>query len=287
MARALGKGLSSLIAERPELEGVLDGSDKSALKVTELALRDITAGSGQPREHFDDEGLQELADSIKQQGVVQPILVRKQNESYEIIAGERRFRASKLAGKAFIPAIIRDVTDVQLFEIALIENIQRQDLSALEIAKGYQRLIDEHQYTQEQLAEVVGKSRSAVANQLRLLSLPDAVKALLEAGKISMGHAKVLLGVENAEELAHKVVQGGLSVRQLEQLLKQNKPSKPKPDAKPKGVTAEIAQRLSEKLGTKVQLTDHKGKGKLVISYDRPEAINGIITKLLEIKLDR
>lgn len=278
--RALGRGLSSLIAERPELENVVvKRMEDQGVGVNDILLSEIVPGGGQPRHHFDEKGLQELASSIAKSGVVQPVLLRKLEKGYEIIAGERRVRASKLAGKTTVPAIVREVDDKEAFEIALIENIQRQDLSPIEVAEGYQRLLREFSYTQEQLSEVVGKSRSAVTNQLRLLTLPDSVKAYMDEGKISTGHAKVLLAADDVAWAADEVVRLGLNVRQTEALLKQGKKAAPI-RVKKSQIVEELEKNLAKKIGTKVTVKDEGGKGSLTIHYGTPEVLNEVVKKL-------
>lgn len=238
--KGLGKGLSALMSDSysqtvsdkrtapvssgasKHAEAVLDAGDK-AITSGQIAIEKLEAGIYQPRRRFTEEYLHELADSIEKNGIMQPILVRpspKNKDRFEIIAGERRFRAAKLAKLTTVPVIIRALTDKQALELALVENIQRQDLSPLEEASGYQRLMDEFEYTQEELASTVGKSRSHIANLLRLQSLPDAIKLMVDKGELSAGHARALLGVDNAELLAKRIVAEGLSVRQTEQLVK-------------------------------------------------------------------
>lgn len=214
----LGKGLSALISERKiSIEEFAESKGKSA----SLNLEEVFPSHFQPRVVFSPEEMQELAESIRRNGVIQPILVRKRaGLGYEIIAGERRWRASKLAGNHNIPALILDVNDRQAMEIALIENVQRQNLNILEEAEGYKKLIREYEYTQEQLADVVGKSRSHVTNILRLLTLPDAVKEQLNDGKISAGHGRALLSAPDSVEACDEVIAKNLSVRQTENLVK-------------------------------------------------------------------
>ena len=210
----LGKGLSAIFSEN-------DTEDKN--EVVTLKISQIEPNRNQPRRTFDEDALQELALSISEHGVLQPILVRPMiYGGYQIVAGERRYRASRMAGLTEIPAIVRELTDSETMQIALIENLQRSDLTTLEEAMGYQTLMDEYDVSQEDVARIVGKSRSAVANTLRLLSLPDEVKDLLEQGKLSAGHARALLIVEDdkiAVDTARKIVSDGLSVRETEKLV--------------------------------------------------------------------
>ena len=302
MAQAkLGKGLSALMEE--------DYSDNPASpegaenKLIDLDIQKIRSGKYQPRKNFDEGELGELAASIAQNGIMQPIVVRPVEgggeSGYEIIAGERRWRASKRIGMDTIPAIIRDIEDKQALELAIVENVQREDLSALEEAAGYERLIQEFSYTQEQLAGAVGKSRSHIANLLRLLSLPDSIKQLLEEGKLSMGHARALMSAENAEELAEQVVKGNLNVRQTEKLVKgelnQSEPkekkektlavkelsgSTPQPIEKSEDILA-LEQTLSQSLGLKVQINDYGSQqGDIIASYSSLEELDTILRRL-------
>jgi ParB family chromosome partitioning protein len=236
--RGLGKGLSALMSDSysqamtaempaartaPALSGTANGASLTLLDTGRLH-----GGPYQPRRQFTDEFLHELADSIEKNGIMQPILVRSSTVEagkYEIIAGERRWRAAKLAQLAQVPVLIREMGDQQALELALVENIQRQDLNPLEEANGYQRLMDEFDYTQEQLASTVGKSRSHIANLLRLLGLPEAIKQHIDKGLLTAGHARALLGAEDAEGIAARVVTEGLSVRQTEQLVKGRQPN--------------------------------------------------------------
>jgi ParB family transcriptional regulator, chromosome partitioning protein len=215
MSKRLGKGLDALIPS-------LSVSDDD--KVVEIALKQLRANPYQPRKTFDEEAIKELAESIRQHGVIQPIIVRSVLKGYEIIAGERRFRASQYCGKETIPAVIRNFTDQQVMEIALIENLQRENLNAMEIAVAYQGLMDQFQLTQEELSMKVGKSRSHIANFLRLLSLPEEVKNHVSRGTLSMGHARALVGLKNAEtikQLAQQCMDGEWSVRELEDAVQQ------------------------------------------------------------------
>lgn len=188
----------------------------------------------QPRKDFDEEALNALVESVKEKGVLQPLLVRKKNGRFEIIAGERRWRASKLAGLQTVPVIVKDMDDKEVLEVALVENLLRENLSAIEEAEGFQRLIDEFSHTQEALAQIVGKSRSHVANTLRLLNLPDSVKDLVREGTLSAGHARALVGLDNAETLAKQIVAKDLNVRQVEELVAKQKNPEVKEPKKPK-----------------------------------------------------
>lgn len=217
--QALGKGLRSLIPQSDTLNRNL---------VSQIEVDKITANPFQPRKHFDQEKLEELAESIKNHGVLEPIIVRRAGGEYQIVIGERRWRACQLAGLATVPAVVKELSDREMTEMALIENLQREDLNAIEEAEGYQILIDEFSLTQEEVARSVGRKRSSVANALRLLSLEPQIKQMVAEGRLSRGHAKVLLSVNPGKQrmsLAQKVVEEDLSVRQLEKLIQQ----KPKP----------------------------------------------------------
>ena len=277
----LGKGLSAIFSEN-------DTEDKN--EVVTLKISQIEPNRNQPRRTFDEDALQELALSISEHGVLQPILVRPMiYGGYQIVAGERRYRASRMAGLTEIPAIVRELTDSETMQIALIENLQRSDLTTLEEAMGYQTLMDEYDFSQEDVARIVGKSRSAVANTLRLLSLPDEVKDLLEQGKLSAGHARALLIVEDdkiAVDTARKIVSDGLSVRETEKLVKKTESAAPqkKKTSSVKKVTAytEVELALTTALGTKVTVTENKNKkgGTLNIEFYDPEELFSLTHKL-------
>lgn len=266
------------------------GNSANAESLAQLAMTEIRPGSYQPRRTFEKQALQELADSIKQQGMIQPILVRPYAGRFEIIAGERRWRAAELAGLKVIPAIIRDLDDRSVAAVALIENIQRKDLNPLEEATALKRLRDEFGMTQERVAESVGRSRAAVANILRLLDLHDDVKAMLEAGDINMGHARALLALETAEQppLAEEVVKKELSVRATEALVrerigrvdskkKSDKSTKLRNDKRDPNIVT-LERELGDKLGASVQIQQSdSGSGKLEISYNSLDELDGIL----------
>ncbi len=270
--RGLGKGLGALI---PENEEELENS------ISEIKLTDIEPNDKQPRKEFDDEALADLAESIKEHGVVQPIIVRKLGSGYQIIAGERRWRASRLAGKRTIPAIVKDCTNLEVMELALIENLQREDLNSIEEALAYKSLIEEYNMTQEEISKQIGKSRPAIANSMRLLQLPQQIKDMIAMGKISQGHARALLAIEGEKkqlEIAEKIIEQQLNVRQIEKLAKAEK--KEKPEKKPDGYQLEIEQleeRLKAALGTKVIIQHKKNKGKIEIEYYSNEELDRII----------
>ena len=278
----LGRGLDKLLSSANS-ESVTDASQ---LKL--LAVEKISPSPYQPRKNITQEGLQSLADSIKAQGLVQPIVVRKLADGqYELIAGERRWRASQLAGLLEIPAIVRELPDQAAAAMALIENIQREDLNALEEAQALNRLIHEFGLTHQQTAEAVGRSRAAVSNLLRLLELESQCKVLLEEGKLEMGHARALLALQGKQqiELAHKVAQYQLSVRATEKLVKQTLAGELQAIIAPKPtLNADISQlqsRLADTLGAKVSINHSKrGKGKLVIEYNSLDELDGILAHI-------
>lgn len=276
--KGLGKGLGSLISVSEEInnEGIV-----------EIKLTEIEPNKEQPREIFDEEKLIDLAESIKEHGVISPIIVKKEkNGYYKIIAGERRWRASKMAKISTIPAIIKDFEDEKAYEIALIENLQRQDLNPIEEAKGYKRLMEEFNLTQEAVSQKVSKARSQIANSLRLLNLPKMAFKLLESGKISVGHAKVLLSLENKErieELAELVAEKNITVRELEKIaLSSKKPKKEKKEnLDTKLAFIDFEKRASDTLGTKVKIHSGKKKGKIEIEYYGYEDLERIF-KIIE-----
>ena len=270
--KALGKGINALI---PDFEmGVPESHENGPAKNTELLIDEISPNRFQPRKYFDDDKLEELVTSIRDNGVLQPIVVQKVEAGYELVVGERRWRASKKAGLKKIPALIREVTDAQALELAIIENIHRQDLNPIEEADAYARLADEFALTQEMIATRVGKSRTAVANTLRLLKLSRNIKEDLISGKISMGHARALLGLDNAgqrEALRKEIFKQDLTVRQTESRvsrLKQPVPTKPVSLVSKKNIfIKDLAKELERRLGTKVDIKPAKKGGKLVVTY--------------------
>lgn len=265
MSKRLGKGLDALI---PSLS-VQDDD-----KVIEIPLNQLRANPYQPRKTFDEDAIRELAESIRQHGVIQPIIVRSVLKGYEIIAGERRFRASQFCGKTSIPAVVRTFSDQQVMEIALIENLQRENLNAMEIAVAYQGLMDQFQLTQEELSLKVGKSRSHIANFLRLLSLPEEVKEYVSRGTLSMGHARALVGIKDPgkiKQLAKQCIDHEWSVRELEdavQQLDRNKQEKPKAVNKKRDpYMEEVEVNLRERYKTTVKIKSNKDKGKIEINF--------------------
>ena len=283
MKRGLGKGLSDLgLSEL--LGGTTEDKSLSASgRLCELGVDQIVPGQYQPRTQMDHDALSELADSIRAQGIIQPIVVRKKDDkSYEIIAGERRWRASQLAGLDKIPVVVRDITDEAAIAMALIENIQRQDLNAIEEAQALVRLINEFEMTHEEVAKAVGKSRAAVSNLLRLLQLSVDVKTMLENGDLDMGHARALLALDGdiQTEVAKMVVEKELSVRQTEQIIRQMQKEAPEKSAKricdPDVLNLENS--LAERLGACVKIKHSaRGRGKLVIQYSSLEELDGIL----------
>lgn len=264
--RGLGKGLGALI---PEV-GSVDREE-----IQEIAVGEIRPNPRQPRREFDPEKLSELAASIREHGVVQPILVRRTDEGYELVAGERRWRAAQTAGLDRIPAVVRSLSGAQVLEIALIENLQREDLNPLEEAEAYRRLIDEFGLNQEALAQRLGKSRPQVSNTLRLLQLPDAVRQQVSDGRLSMGHAKVLLGLEDAAEMARvadRIVEEGLSVREAERVIEQaparrRRSAGRKAPAEKDAELAAVEGQLRERLGTPVRVVTGGVKGRIEIAF--------------------
>ncbi len=289
----LGRGLDALLGSSrpPQAVGTSDpvragespaAADEGALKKLPVDL--VQRGKYQPRRDIEPESLQELADSIRAQGVMQPIVVRPiSDRRYEIIAGERRWRATQLAGLDVIPAVIRHVSDEAAIAMALIENIQREDLNPIEEAAALQRLQQEFELTQQQVAEAVGKSRSTVANLLRLMTLEEDVRRLVEHGDLEMGHARALLALQGADQsqAARSVVGRGLSVRQTEALVRRLLASRDKPEEEKTALDPNIRHLqddLAQRLGTRVQIQHSaKGKGKLVLAYNSLDELDGIL----------
>ena len=279
--RGLGRGLEALLGDAPVTQHttVPDGDGASTAAVDE-----IWRSPFQPRRWIDDEGIEDLAASIRSQGLLQPVVVRPRAAGgFELIAGERRWRAAQRAGLERVPVVVRDVDDRGALAMALIENVQREDLNPIEEAQGLERLRQEFELTQEQVAEAVGKSRPAVANLLRLLNLPEAVRELLAQGDLEMGHARALLALpaEDQEPMARVVVKGQLSVRQTEALVRR---AAKKPEPRPTAVDPDIRRleiRLSERLGAGVSINHtRKGGGKVVISYASLDDLDGILSRL-------
>ena len=268
--KGLGRGLSSLI-----------GDTKSELNINKVLISELVRNKFQPRKIFDEESLQDLANSIKERGVIQPIIVRKSKENklkHEIIAGERRWLAAQKAGLHEVPVVITNVDDLKSLEFAIIENVQRNDLNAIEEALGYQRLIDEFSYNQEKVAKFIGKSRSHIANHLRLLTLPNEVLKLVETKKISPGHAKILVGLDNALFVAKKIVEKHFSVRQAEKFVKIFKIRKQSFMKTKDANLSSLESSITEKIGLNVFINNKKNNtGTLVFEYKDLDQLNKII----------
>lgn len=276
--KSLGRGLGALLGEDMDFLGKENAVHNSAEKM--VKLNSLSASPFQPRLDFDEEALKSLAQSIGEKGVLQPLLVREVSVGkYEIIAGERRFRAAGMAGLTEVPVIVKSMDDKEVLEVALVENLLRENLSAIEEAEGLQRLIDEFSHTQEALAQVIGKSRSHIANTLRLLALPASVQQMVREGKLTAGQVRPLIGLENAEELALKIAEKGLNARQAEELAAKAKlPPKEIKEKKQDGDLEEISSFLSKNIGMKVKISSNaKGGGKLVLQYDNPADLDKII----------
>ena len=285
---ALGKGIESLLGPRPTAAAEVESTGKPL----EIALDRIERNPGQTRTSFDEAKLAELAQSIAATGVVQPVVVRELPDGrYQLIMGERRWRASQMAGKAAIPAIVRQVSDEQALEMTIVENLQRADLNPMEQARAFERLSREFHLTQEQVAARTGKDRASIGNFIRLLKLPDSIQALVESGGLSFGHARALLGLESAEQMtaaAGKVTALAMSVRQTESYVQGLIDPESKPKAKKTVVEAvdpnvrEAQDRLQRRLGLRVRVEDKKGKGRVIIEYAGVEDFDAILAALGE-----
>jgi len=280
MKKRLGKGLSALIDD-VDASNNFNKKEQSNL----IPPEKINLTNFQTRKRFDKESLEQLARSIRENGLIQPIILRKKNNSYELIAGERRLRAAQIIKLDKIPSIILDADDKKAFELGLIENLQREDLSPIEEANGYKRLMDEFNYTQEQLAKVVSKSRSHIANLLRIINLPEEVKKFILNGSISLGHARCLVGYANAVALAKRIIKDGLTVRYIEKFFEEQNENnlnlrknfkKKEKDAD----TTLLEKELSLKLGVKFSINDKNNKGNIKIEYRNIEQREKIINKL-------
>ena len=268
--KGLGRGLSSLI-----------GESKKDFNTNQLSISDLSPNKYQPRKSFDEESLQELTNSIKERGVIQPIIVRKSNDSkskYEIIAGERRWLAAQKAGLHDVPVVITEADDLKSLEFAIVENVQRNDLNAIEEAQGYQRLINDFSYDQEKVAKFIGKSRSHITNCLRLLTLPEDILKLIKNKKLSSGHAKVLVGLENASFIASKIVDKKLSVRQTESFVKIfKKKNKTLKDSRDPNLRS-LELSISERIGLNVFIKNKKNNsGSITFEYKDNDQLNKII----------
>ena len=259
LKKGLGRGLSSLI-----------GDSLKKIETNKVSINNLTRNKFQPRKHFDKESLEELSSSIREQGVIQPIVVRPNKSlegKYEIIAGERRWLASQNAGLHEVPVVILNVDDVKSLEFSIVENVQRQDLNPIEEARGYQRLIDEFGYNQDKLSKFIGKSRSYIANSLRLLSLPEEILSMVEKGNLSAGHARSLIGLQNSVNIAKKIIEKKLSVRQAEILARQFRDKKFKLIHKKDSNILDLQKVLEEKTGLRVSVT-HKKNNSGIISFE-------------------
>ena len=273
LKKGLGRGLSSLL-----------GDSANKIKTNKVSIKDLTRNKLQPRKHFDKENLEELTNSIREQGVIQPIVVRPDKAldgKYEIIAGERRWLASQNAGLHDIPVVILNVDDVKSLEFAIVENVQRQDLNPIEEARGYQKLVKDFNYNQEKLSKFIGKSRSYIANSLRLLGLPAEVLVMVETGDLSAGHARSLIGINNSLELAKKIIQKKLSVRQAEVLVRQFRNKKFKLVSKKDSNILELQKSLEEKTGLSVSINNKKNNtGTITFEYRDLEQLDKLINTI-------
>jgi len=268
--KGLGRGLSSLI-----------GETKTEININKVSVSDLRSNKFQPRKLFEEDSLQDLTNSIKERGIIQPIIVRKSSEDnykYEIVAGERRWLAAQKAGLHEVPVVVADVDDLKSLEFAIVENVQRNDLNAIEEARGYQRLIEEFSYDQEKVAQFIGKSRSHIANFLRLLSLPEMVIKLIEKKKLTPGHAKILVGLNNAEFVANKIIEKNLSVRQAENFVKifkvKRQTLKKSKDTNLQALEASIV----EKIGLNVLIKNKKNNtGTILLEYKDLDQLNKLI----------
>jgi ParB family chromosome partitioning protein len=268
--KGLGRGLSSLI-----------GETKVETNINKLPISDLLSNKFQPRKIFDEDNLQDLTNSIKERGIIQPIIVRKstdQGSKYEIIAGERRWMAAQKAGLHEVPVVVTDVNDLKSLEFAIVENVQRHDLNAIEEARGYQRLIEEFSYDQEKVAQFIGKSRSHITNFLRLLNLPEEVVRLVEDKKLSPGHAKILVGLDNASIIAKKIIEKSLSVRQAENFVKIFKIKRPSFKASKDVDLLALESSIIEKIGLNVKINNKKNNsGHISFEYKDLNQLNKII----------
>jgi len=268
--KGLGRGLSSLI-----------GETKVDIQKNKIAISDIVPNKYQPRKIFDEDNLNDLTQSIKERGILQPIIVRKSNDDnskFEIIAGERRWLAAQRANLHEVPVVITEADDLKSLEFAIVENVQRHDLNPLEEAQGYKRLIDEFSYDQEKVSKFIGKSRSHITNSLRILTLPVEVIKLIEAQKLTAGHAKILVGLENASFVANKIIEKKLSVRQAENFVKIFKNKRQRPDKSKDANIKDLELSVSDKVGLNVVIQNNKNnKGKVTFEYKDLEQLNKIL----------
>lgn len=278
----LGKGLGALIGDGPQ-------NSEAHVGLLEVDVNAIDPNAAQPRKHFDNEKLLELAQSIKTYGIVQPIIVHQNGERYTIIAGERRYRAARMAGLKEVPVVVKEMSQAELMEVSLVENLQREDLNPIEEAQAMRLLMDEYKLTQDELSSRLGKSRSAVANTLRLLSLPDSVSALVISGALSSGHARCLVPLPSDDQklrIAELIVAKGLSVRETEALIKaQNKPAKNDQKVMKSDPEIQAAEKsLTDALGTRVQISGDSKHGKITLTYYNPDQLQSLFDFLMTCK---
>lgn len=291
--RALGRGLDALLPA--PITTTSSGASYGEKSVFFCPIERLGPQPGQPRQHFDEEALEELAASIREHGIIEPLVVRRAlpgADKYEIIAGERRWRAAQRAGLKDVLVVVKDVSPKDAFELALVENVQREDLNPIELAEAYERLLKEHAYTPESLAERVGKNRSTVANSMRLLKLPPRIRSMVISGDLTEGHARAILGAPSDDamsDIADKAVRGRLPVRKVEELVRGARPTKDgaadKGSKTPNGATKspgikDLEARLMRRLGTKVEVRDREGRGELVVSYASLDELDRILATL-------
>jgi len=272
--QALGKGLGALIPDKPLAEG------EGKKSFFTCGIEEIQPNPFQPRKTFNEEPLQELVQSIREKGILQPLVVRRKGERYELIAGERRWRAAQKAGIKEVPILVRNVSESELLELSLIENIQREDLNPIEEAEAYKGLAEQFHLTQEDISQKVGKDRATVANALRLLKLPPEIKQSLAEGKVTVGHARALLGLDSPEKQRaawRKVLSGGLSVRQTENLIKRLRPKTSAGSAKSTPEWESLVDELQRSLGTRVRIVGRKKRGRIEIDFYSPEELERIL----------
>lgn len=286
--KGLGRGLSALINDKAVVDNILSEEDRQA-NIENIKIDQIYPNEDQPRKYFDNVALKELANSIKANGVIQPIIVRKADKGFEIVAGERRYRASKLAGLKEIPSIVKDIDEITSSKIALIENVQRENLNPIEEANAYKSLMAEYDLKQDELGEAVGKSRTYISNILRLLKLNKKVIDYIYEGKLTIGHGKALLGIKDEEEqlqAAERIIEVGLNVRDTEEEVKKIKEKGKSPVRRPKAkepYIVDLEENLMRTLGTKVNLQLGRKKGKIEIEYYSPEDLDRILDLLSSI----
>jgi ParB family chromosome partitioning protein len=275
--QALGKGLGALIPEKPS-------SEPEGKRVSHVCgIEEIKPNPHQPRKNFVDEQLKEMVDSIREKGILQPLIVRRKSDGFELIAGERRWRAAQRAGMKEVPIIIKDVSESEMLELSLIENIQREDLNPIEEAEAFKGLMEQFHLTQEEISKKVGKDRATVANTIRLLKLPPEIKQSLADGKITMGHARAFLSLEGADKqrsLLKKLLSSGLSVRQIENLVRRLRSKRSQAPQKTHSDWTSLIEELQRTLGTKVKIVGKRHRGRIEIEYFSPDELDRIIELL-------